>query len=188
MHQALRERKPTLLGGLKAQAAAIVGEDTTFLLLSFDLMNLSRFASRRLRGDVAKALNVQPHHIVTTVTQTHCGPSGDALSVEALTHVALTAASDALGTAEPVQLTYAEADAAHDLSVYRRQSLHSELGEFTAWGGFTAVVFSEANGEIGYIPTPAVWAGGDYEKYCSPLDPAAEPLLRTAASELIAAA
>lgn len=124
---------------LEARLLYLRGSGEQCLLVSLDVVHISRFLSRRIRQALATRLKMSPDQVITHVTHTHTAPNCDALflsvGLDRLLDRLTPAARQARASATPCRIALTTAHAGRHFSVNERAFVPG-VGAFEAWYGY----------------------------------------------------
>ncbi len=127
---------------LEASACVFSDGDTQLVLISIDLMRLSVPFCDDLRGRLSRRCRLPAEAVIVHCTHTHTSPSCNELldfGIDSLADVLSQLVNEAISTAEPASVAYAEVETGRKYNVNRRRPVPRGFGSLTMCMGFNNV-------------------------------------------------
>ncbi len=174
---------------LAVTCAAFCDSDHAFLLVAFDLLELTVACCDRARAALSRRLGIPAECIVLHTTHTHSVPwleHRESEVLPALVDAVAECVREALAAARPVRVRTGRTDVGSRLSIHRRGDAGPDLGVQTFWFGYqfrdgddrpeASALANEMRtrwlgGKGGYAPSsPPIW-------FDRPVDPLVQAML-----------
>ena len=121
---------------VEARCMYFDGSDGKLLLISLDIIILSRKRDRILREEVAKRLNLSPEEVLVHCTHAHNNIPCPLIYLDKVAEQITKTTRPAMNTAQEAEMAFTYADVDGKFSVNRRKYVSDDLGVCTFWDGY----------------------------------------------------